>query len=86
MRRMVKRPTRCPARRTLLTWLSREDTGLGAEPRLMQHLAQCAWCRQEVEAIQAVLERDLVAEVAAAYWDVEALSTPAARREGAERP
>lgn len=71
----AKHPTRCPAMRTILTWLSREMSELSSKHQLVLHVAQCAWCRQEVEAIHAVLQRDLVAEVDAAYWDVVALVT-----------
>ena len=79
-RRMAKRHPRCPPVRMLLASLGGEGGEPIAAPWLVRHLAQCAWCQQEVEVMQACLQGEVVEEVAAAYWDEHVPSGQEPRR------
>lgn len=60
----------CPSPAQLVAYASRVPGAEAPHSRLATHLARCPRCCLRVAVIQAALERDLVAEVAAAYCGV----------------
>jgi anti-sigma factor ChrR (cupin superfamily) len=80
--RTSKPQSRCPSTAQLLAVLTGKQAAPRTAPRLAAHLAQCPPCQAEADAIEEFLQRDLAAEVAAAYRGVTVLRPPPGERGG----